>query len=53
MQNVVAYGAYFLACLIALLAAARWISRNDPALRDPRLPPPERPEDRETTAPED
>ncbi|WER48660.1 hypothetical protein CupriaWKF_28255 [Cupriavidus sp. WKF15] len=52
MQKVVAYGVYFLACLIALLAAARWISRNDPALRDFRLPP-DRHEKQKTSAPED
>ncbi|QYY28547.1 MULTISPECIES: hypothetical protein [Cupriavidus] len=38
MQHVVAYGAYFVACLIALLAAARWIARNHPALRDAAPP---------------
>ncbi|CAG9167436.1 hypothetical protein LMG23992_00809 [Cupriavidus laharis] len=53
MQNVVAYGAYFLACLLALLAAARWICRNDPALRDSLTPPPKHPEDRESSAPKD
>jgi hypothetical protein len=35
MQNIVVVGGYFLACLLALLIAARWIVRNHPALREP------------------
>lgn len=50
MQHVVAYGAYFLACLIALLAAARWISRNHPALRE--LSPPRDAEKENPSPPE-
>ncbi|CAG2160585.1 hypothetical protein LMG26411_07598 [Cupriavidus numazuensis] len=50
MQHVVAYGAYFLACLIALLAAARWIARNHPALRD--VTPPRADEHEDSSPPE-
>ncbi|BDB26979.1 hypothetical protein CTP10_R43840 [Cupriavidus sp. P-10] len=41
MQNVVALCAYFFACFLALLFAARWILRNHPALRErpPARPP--------------
>ncbi len=54
MQNIVAYGAYVVTCLIALLAAARWVVRNDPALRDySRTPPPTDPEDPPPSAPND
>ncbi|WP_198065772.1 hypothetical protein [Cupriavidus oxalaticus] len=41
MQTFLALCAYFLACLFALLFAARWILRNHPALRErPPAPPP-------------
>ncbi|WP_354683734.1 hypothetical protein [Cupriavidus necator] len=40
MHNVVALCAYFFACLIALIFAARWILLNHPALRER---PPARP----------
>lgn len=48
-NNAVPFVGYYLAFLVALIAAARWISRHHPALRDcdaERLPstePPTRP----------
>jgi hypothetical protein len=32
MNHIVSLGGYILGCLAALLIAARWLLRNDPAL---------------------
>jgi len=34
MRNLITLSGYFLACVLALIAAARWIWRHDPAEQD-------------------